>query len=91
MGELQTSTTDEKAFLRLAVAAIPRVSELILGYAPEDQAGALEVAERSFVAAALDYGCTDITAQSSRVCNNAAATRSISETASKRKEVERPA
>ena len=27
MGELQTSTTDEKAFLRLAVAAIPRVSE----------------------------------------------------------------
>jgi hypothetical protein len=64
MGELQTSTTDEKAFLRLAVAAIPRVSELILGYAPEDQAGALEVAERSFLAAALDYGCTDITAQS---------------------------
>ena len=64
MGELQTSTTDEKAFLRLAVAAIPSVSELILGYAPEDQAGALEVAERSFLAAALDYGCTDITAQS---------------------------
>ena len=57
MGELQTSTTDEKAFLRLAVAAIPRVSELILGYAPEDQASALEVAERSFLAAALDCVC----------------------------------
>ena len=45
-------------------SSIPRVSELILGYAPEDQARALEVAERSFLAAALDYGCTDITAQS---------------------------
>jgi hypothetical protein len=59
-----TSTAEEKAFLRVAVSAIPRVTEIIQGFSPEDQAGALEVAERSFMAAALDYGCSDITAQS---------------------------
>ena len=59
-----TSTTQEKAFLRVAVAAIPRVTELIQRFPPDDQAGALETAERSFRAAALDYGCTEIAAQS---------------------------
>jgi hypothetical protein len=59
-----TSTTQEKAFLRVAVAAIPRVTELIQRFSPDDQAGALETAERSFRAAALDYGCTEIAAQS---------------------------
>jgi hypothetical protein len=59
-----TSTGEEKAFLRVAVAAIPRVTEIIQGFPPEDQAGALETAERSFLAAALDYGCTEIAAQS---------------------------
>jgi hypothetical protein len=59
-----TSTAEEKAFLRVAVAAIPRVAEMIRGFPPDDQAGALETAKRSFMAAALDYGCTQITAQS---------------------------
>ncbi len=47
-----------------AEPAIPRVAEMIHGFSPDDQAGALETAERSFMAAALDYGCTEITAQS---------------------------
>jgi hypothetical protein len=59
-----TSTGEEIAFLRVAVAAIPRVTEIILGFPPDDRAGALEAAERSFLAAALDYGCTDISARS---------------------------
>ena len=59
-----TSTAEEKAFLRVAVAAIPRVAEIVSGFPPDDRAGALEVAERSFLAAALDYGCTEISAQS---------------------------
>jgi hypothetical protein len=42
---LMTSTAEEKAFLRVAVAAIPRVAEIILGFLPDDRAGALEVAE----------------------------------------------
>ena len=59
-----TSTVEEKAFLRVAVAAIPRVAEIIWRFPPDDRAGALERAERCFLAAALDYGCTEITAQS---------------------------
>ena len=59
-----TSTAEEKAFLRVAVAAIPRVTEIILRFPPDDRAGALETAERSFMAAALHYGCTEITARS---------------------------
>jgi hypothetical protein len=59
-----TSTAEEKAFLNVAVAAIPRVAEIILGFPPDDQAGALEMAERRFLAAASDYGCTEIAARS---------------------------
>ena len=59
-----TSTAEEKAFLRVAVAAIPRVAEIIRAFSPDDRAGALDVAERRFLAAALNYGCTEITAQS---------------------------
>jgi hypothetical protein len=36
-----TSTAEEKAFLGVAVTAIPRVAEIILGYPPDDRAGAL--------------------------------------------------
>ena len=43
---VMTSTAEEKGFLRVAVAAIPRVAELILALA-----GALETAERRFLAA----------------------------------------
>jgi len=49
-----TSTAEEKAFLSVAVAAIPRVAEIILEYPPDDRAGALEAAERRFLAAALE-------------------------------------
>jgi len=38
---VMTSTAEEKAFLRVAVAAIPRVIEIILGFPPDDRAGAL--------------------------------------------------
>jgi hypothetical protein len=57
-------TAEEKAFLRAAVNALPRVTEIICGLPPDDRAGALEAAERRFMTAALDYGCTEIAAQS---------------------------
>ena len=60
----KAATSEEKAFLRVAVAAIPRLTEIICELAPEDRAGALERAERTFLTAALDHGCTEITAQS---------------------------
>jgi hypothetical protein len=59
-----TSTAEEKAFLSVAVAAIPRVAEIILEFSPDDRAGALETAERRFLPTALDYGCTEIVARS---------------------------
>ena len=59
-----TSTTEEKDFLKVAVAAIPRIAEIIWGFPPDDRSGALEKVERCFLAAALDYGCTEMTAQS---------------------------
>ena len=59
-----TSTAEEKAFLRVAVATIPRVAVIILEFPPDDRAGALEAAERRFLAAALDHGCTEMTARS---------------------------
>jgi hypothetical protein len=33
-----TSTVEEKALLRVAVAAIPRIAELIQGFPSDDQA-----------------------------------------------------
>jgi hypothetical protein len=59
-----TSIAEEKAFLSVAVAAIPRVAEIISEFPPDDQAGALETAERRFLAAALDHGCAEIAARS---------------------------
>jgi hypothetical protein len=59
-----TSTAEEKAFLRVAVAAIPRVTEIIQGFPPDDRAGALKTAERRFLAAAFDYGCAEVAARS---------------------------
>jgi nucleotide-binding universal stress UspA family protein len=62
--QIMTSTAEEKAFLRVAVAAIPRVAEIIWRFPPDDRAGALEWAEQRFLTAALDHGCTELTAQS---------------------------
>ena len=39
----------EKAFLRVAVAASPRIAEIICGFPPDDRAGVLEIAERRFM------------------------------------------
>ena len=44
-----TSTAEEKAFLSVAVAAIPRVAEIILEFPPDDRAGALKTAEASWL------------------------------------------
>ena len=41
---VMTSTAEEKAFLRVAVAAIRRVTEIIQGFPPDDRIGALETA-----------------------------------------------
>jgi hypothetical protein len=62
--QIMTPTAEEKSFLRVAVAAIPRVAEIIWRFPPDDRAGAVEGAERYFLTAALDHGCTEITAQS---------------------------
>jgi hypothetical protein len=59
-----TSTAEEKAFIKVAVIAIPRVAEIIWGFPPDDQAGAVEKAEQCFLAAALDYGCSELNAHS---------------------------
>jgi hypothetical protein len=50
---VMTSSAEEKAFLRVAVAAIPRVAEPILAFPPDDRAGALETAKRRFLT--FDY------------------------------------
>ena len=55
---------EEKAFLRSAVAAIPRIAEIVCGFSPDDRAEALETAERRFMEAALEFGCTEIAARS---------------------------
>jgi hypothetical protein len=55
---------EEKAFLRSAVAAIPRIAEIVCGFPPDDRAGALDTAERRFMEAALEFGCTEIAARS---------------------------
>ena len=54
----------EKAFLTAALAALPRIAEIINGYPPDDQAGALEIGERRFTETARFYGCSEIAAQS---------------------------
>ena len=55
-----TSTAEEKGILSVAVAAIPRVAEIILEFPPDDRAGALETAELALPGC----GCTEITARS---------------------------
>jgi hypothetical protein len=55
---------EEKAFLRSAAAAIPRIAEIVCAFPPEDRAGALETAERRFMETALKSGCTEVAARS---------------------------
>ena len=60
---LMAPAEGEKIFLRAAVDSIPKVAEIVCGFSPEDQSGALDAAERRFVKAARDYGCTEISAR----------------------------
>jgi hypothetical protein len=58
---VMASAEDEKIFLRAAVDAIPKVAEIVCGFSPEDQSGALDAAERRFMKVAC--GCTEISAR----------------------------
>jgi hypothetical protein len=55
-----TLGSEEENFLEVAVAAIPRISEIIAAFPAEHHAGALEVAERRYLEAARDFGCTEL-------------------------------
>jgi hypothetical protein len=52
------SSEDDK-FLEAASDALPRIIELIASFAVEHRAGAFEVAERRYVEAARDFGCSE--------------------------------
>jgi hypothetical protein len=58
-----TLGSEEESFLQAAVAAIPRISERISAFPAEHRAGALEVAERRYMEAARDFGCTEVAAR----------------------------
>jgi hypothetical protein len=59
-----TASPEEAEFLRVALAAVPRITEIIAAFPPEHRAGALEVAKWRYMQAAQDFGCT--TADSER-------------------------
>ena len=52
-------SSQEDEFLEAAVAAIPRIAELIAALPSEERAGALEVAERQFLQSAEEFGCAE--------------------------------
>jgi len=54
----------EENFLEVAVAAIPRITEIITAFPAEHRTGALEVAERRYMEAARDFGCVEVAARS---------------------------
>jgi hypothetical protein len=49
----------DQEFLRVAVAAAPRVAELIAEFPAEHRIGAFEIAERYYREAATQFGCTN--------------------------------
>ncbi len=51
-------SSEEDKFVEAASAAIPRIVEIIAAFPPEHRAGALELAERRYIQAARDFGCT---------------------------------
>jgi hypothetical protein len=57
------SAEDEKAFLRAAIDALPRVAEVVCRFPPIHKPEALDVAQRHFMEAAREYGCTEMSAQ----------------------------
>jgi hypothetical protein len=54
---------EEDEFLKVAVAAVPRIAEIIAAFRAEDRAGALVLAERRYMQAARDFGCTEVAAE----------------------------
>ena len=60
-----TPSSEEDEFLRVAFAAIPRITEMIAAFPAEHRAGALEVARRRYMLAAQDFGCTTADAERS--------------------------
>ena len=65
VGELRTVRlcTSEMLQNRTLRPHEDEVAEIVCGFSPEDQSGALDAAERRFVKAARDYGCTEISAR----------------------------
>jgi hypothetical protein len=47
------------AFLEVASATLPRITEIIVAFPAEHRPGALEVAERRYMQAVRDFGCTE--------------------------------
>ena len=52
-------SSEEDEFLEVASAALPRIIEIIAAFPVERRAGAFEVAERRYMQAARDFGCTE--------------------------------
>ncbi len=51
-------SSEEDRFVEAASAALPRIVDIIAAFPPEHRAGALELAERRYMQAARDFGCT---------------------------------
>jgi hypothetical protein len=58
-----TLGSEEENFLEVAVAAIPRITEIIAAFPAEYRSGAMETAERRYMEAARDFGCTEVAAR----------------------------
>jgi hypothetical protein len=52
-------SSEEDEFLEVASVALPRIIEIIATFLAEHRAGAFEVAERRYMQAARDFGCTE--------------------------------
>ena len=52
-------SSQESEFLETAVAAIPKIVDLIAALPFPDRAEALELAERKFLRSAEEYGCAE--------------------------------
>jgi DNA-directed RNA polymerase specialized sigma24 family protein len=51
-------SSEEDKFVEVASAALPKIVDIIAALPPEHRAGALELAERRYMQAARDFGCT---------------------------------
>jgi hypothetical protein len=82
-----TSTAEEKTFLSVAVAAIPRVAEIILEFPPDDRAGALETAETALSGRGVGSWLHRDSSAVAGLYSHEAAAKSYREAAGQRKEV----